>query len=197
MGLIPRRWTATGHAERIELDRLSVGLTATCTALSQVGRAVRGEEINEEVPSVVRDVIRLRLERDRLREQVRELLDTMMDHAENAIENGTRAEKAEARCADLLARTEAFQAGGSPEPVDSGMTPAELEAAGPGTYRCTCGHGDNVHGPFCFAAGCTCTGFLREGAAFVGNTAYCHFRPDEHPPHKFVRNRNLYRCPGK
>ncbi|OKI04956.1 hypothetical protein A6A06_09705 [Streptomyces sp. CB02923] len=42
---------------------------------------------------------------------------------------------------------------------DPGMTAAELAAAGPGAYQCRCGHGSNVHGPFCFAAGCDCDDF--------------------------------------
>ncbi|GCD46154.1 hypothetical protein [Streptomyces paromomycinus] len=46
--------------------------------------------------------------------------------------------------------------GSAPDP---GMTAAELAAAGPGAYQCRCGHGSNVHGPFCFAQGCQCGSF--------------------------------------
>jgi hypothetical protein len=43
---------------------------------------------------------------------------------------------------------------------DPGMTPGELLRTPKSTAYCAtpgCGHGDNIHGPFCFAAGCDCT----------------------------------------
>jgi hypothetical protein len=40
-----------------------------------------------------------------------------------------------------------------------GLTAAELAATPAGTYRCRCGHWDNVHGPFCFARTCGCGHF--------------------------------------
>jgi hypothetical protein len=44
-------------------------------------------------------------------------------------------------------------------PGDGGLTAAELLRTPKGTAYCArpgCGHGDNVHGPFCFASGCGC-----------------------------------------
>lgn len=60
--------------------------------------------------------------------------------------------------------------GGAPpaEPIlavdDPGMTTGELLRTPKSTAYCAtpgCGHGDNVHGPFCFAAGCDCADFTR------------------------------------
>lgn len=67
-----------------------------------------------------------------------------------------QAERAGQVGKDTGAATQA-DAGESTQP--NGMTVAELAAATPGTYRCQCGHWDNVHGEFCFAAGCTCARF--------------------------------------
>lgn len=47
--------------------------------------------------------------------------------------------------------------------VDGGLTAAELEGIDQGRYRCAragCGHGDAVHGPFCFVSGCACADWL-------------------------------------
>ncbi|NUS58649.1 MAG: hypothetical protein HOV66_27930 [Streptomycetaceae bacterium] len=43
--------------------------------------------------------------------------------------------------------------------ADGALTAEELAQAPDGTYRCRCGHWDNVHGPFCFAAVCGCGQF--------------------------------------
>lgn len=47
---------------------------------------------------------------------------------------------------------------------DPGMTAGELLRTPKSTTYCAtpgCGHGDNVHGPFCFAAECDCADFTR------------------------------------
>lgn len=49
-----------------------------------------------------------------------------------------------------------------------GLTAQELALTPDGTYRCKCGHWDNVHGPFCFAAVCNCGKFT---LATVGEKA--------------------------
>jgi hypothetical protein len=45
-----------------------------------------------------------------------------------------------------------------------GLTAQELALTPDGTYRCKCGHWDNVHGPFCFAAVCDCGKFAHATA---------------------------------
>lgn len=43
--------------------------------------------------------------------------------------------------------------------VQAGMTPGELLKTEKARHYCGrpgCGHGDNIHGPFCFASGCAC-----------------------------------------
>ena len=45
----------------------------------------------------------------------------------------------------------------------AGLTPGELLRAPKALHYCArpgCGHGDNVHGPFCFAAGCVCADWV-------------------------------------
>ncbi|WP_326811683.1 hypothetical protein [Streptomyces scopuliridis] len=49
--------------------------------------------------------------------------------------------------------------------VDSGLTADELAQTPDGTHRCPCGHWDNIHGPFCFAAGCSCGNFTHASTA--------------------------------
>ncbi|MFF5451826.1 hypothetical protein ACFY40_11375 [Streptomyces sp. NPDC012950] len=44
----------------------------------------------------------------------------------------------------------------------AGLTVEELQRTPDGTYRCGCGHWDNVHGPFCFAESCECGDFQYE-----------------------------------
>lgn len=49
--------------------------------------------------------------------------------------------------------------------VDGGLTAQELAGIDQGKYRCArsgCGHGDAVHGPFCFVSGCACADWLSE-----------------------------------
>mgnify|MGYP001604937372 FL=1 len=47
--------------------------------------------------------------------------------------------------------------------ADGGFTPEELAKIDQGKYRCArpgCGHGDAVHGPFCFVSGCQCADWV-------------------------------------
>ncbi|MCY0921873.1 MULTISPECIES: hypothetical protein [unclassified Streptomyces] len=49
-------------------------------------------------------------------------------------------------------------------PARAGLTEAELSATADGTYRCVCGHWDNVHGPHCYAESCRCGSFEHRSA---------------------------------
>ncbi|MFJ3923078.1 hypothetical protein [Streptomyces sp. NPDC090022] len=69
----------------------------------------------------------------------------------------------------------------------AGLSEVELRRTAPGTYRCTCGHWDNVHGPFCFAEACEC-----------GNFAYPQPAEDQHEgpkPHAYRLGRDLPEYP--
>ncbi|MFJ3173757.1 hypothetical protein ACIPJK_23660 [Streptomyces roseus] len=76
--------------------------------------------------------------------------------------NRESRDKAEAvwRMADKLSR-------GAVRPsspiAPAGLSEIELRRTPSGSYRCTCGHWDNVHGPFCFAEVCECGSFTHPG----------------------------------
>ena len=80
-----------------------------------------------------------------------------------------RARVAELEALDDEDRFEPHPITGSAPVRPIGLTADELASIPPGTYGCTCGHRDNVHGPFCFAEDCTCGRFEYE-------------RPSEGPP---------------
>ncbi|MFF5285232.1 hypothetical protein [Streptomyces sp. NPDC013171] len=80
-----------------------------------------------------------------------------------------RARVAELEGPDEEERFQPHPVTGSAPVRPIGLTADELATIPPGTYGCTCGHGDNVHGPFCFVEDCTCGRFE-------------HKRPSEDPP---------------
>lgn len=98
--------------------------------------------------------------RKRDRDEIRMILRAAIgDAEERAPVDHDRAAELRQELADREADWAAQDADVMDRAVTAGLTAGELLRLPKAAYYCGrpgCGHGDSVHGPFCFAAGCAC-----------------------------------------